>query len=242
MTQMVPMSALQIDGMVAESDVYKRLRALNIPHEFAHEIGRMDIMMAMAIKSVMAQTAATIDAKVAEVRLDSYLDDQNQDVRTSREITAVGLVTTGFNQPQAPVVSAPALTTPALPPAPSTTQPFTKTFTILPALVGTVSASDPIGLNNSGLAIVADANQYLGPAKSVSGNQVEVYLTAPIVTMPPGGPYVPGNVYYSQAPGDPHTLLLYAALTVGSVARGRYYATSATEGMLLSWEPFEKSP
>jgi hypothetical protein len=108
-------------------------------------------------------------------------------------------------------------------------------------LVGSVAVGDPIGLTAAGEAIVADANQYLGPAIAVSGNQVTVQLTAAIVRVD-SATLIPGQVYYMQSPGNPRQLFIYADLTVGSVCRGRYYAITAHEGVPLSWEPFEKSP
>lgn len=232
--QMVPMSSLNIDPMVKDSEVYKRLRALNLPHEFAHELGRMDIMMGLAIQSVIAQTAKTIDAKMAEVRLDSFLDDEQQDKQTARAIVGGAVYATAINSAQA--------TQQALPePSPVPAQTFTRTFTIQAAQVGSVSVGDPIGLSSAGEAIVADANQYLGPALSVSGNQVVVQLTAAIVRVD-AATMTPGQVYYMQTPGNPRQIYIYSDLNVGSVCRGRYYAVSAHEGMVLSWEPFEKSP
>ncbi len=234
--QMVPIGSLDIDPMVKESEVYKRLRALNLPHEFAHEIGRLDIMMGLAVQSVVAQTAKAIDTKVAEVRLDSFLDDQRQDRNTARGIVAGAMFTTAINAPQATQQALPAPSAPSAPSAPT----LTRIFTIQAASVGSVAVGDPIGLSAAGEAIVADANQYLGPALAVSGNQVVVQLTAPIVHV--DATMTPGQVYYMQTPGNPRQLFLYADLTVGSACRGRYFAVGAHEGMALSWEPFEKSP
>lgn len=244
--QMVPLSSLNFDpSEIQSTHLYKELKRLGIPEELCLVFGNYDVLNGYAYQSLAAQMAKAIDRTAANLRLDSYVDDDRQDSQRDRDLATGVLLGNQGNFQQTQVVNTglgiavvgPGAVAPTPPASPT---PFLQTFTILAAQVGSRVVGDPIALNSDGYAILSDANTYIGPAYAISGNQVTVILPGPVVSGLTG--LTPGTIYYQETPGTATALLEFGDLTAGRVARARYIAITETSAIVVNWPAFEVSP